>query len=55
MATKLKKNKNLSLMAGPLPPPPLNGPAIKKKNFFSASLITLEESLDSQGKKGRGQ
>ena len=25
-------------MASPLPPPPLNGPAIKRRNFFAASL-----------------
>ena len=36
MATKFEQSKknNFSLMAGPLPLPPLNGPAIKKITFF---------------------
>ena len=31
-------------MAGPLPPPPLNGPAIKGRTFFAASLIKNDKS-----------
>ena len=48
MATKLKKKINkssFSLMAGPLPPPPLNGPVIKRRTFFYGfpnDIATLE-------------
>ena len=32
METKI--SKKISLMARPLPPPPLNGPAIKRRTFL---------------------
>ena len=31
---KVPKKVIFSLMASPLPPPPLNGPAIKRRTFF---------------------
>ena len=39
---KFQKKVLFSLMARPLPPPPLNGPAISGGFFFAASLTDNE-------------
>ena len=42
---KFQKKVVISLMACHLPPPPLNGPVIKKKTFFAAFLSGLKKFL----------
>ena len=53
---KIKVQKNFfSLMARPLTPPPLNGPVIKRRTFFAASLNGKEYSDKRNKKKNKSQ
>ena len=45
MATKLRKYLSFSLMAGLLPPPHLNSPAIRKGTFFIFFRLPFENML----------